>query len=552
MADTILVCTAWPYVNGSLHVGHLAGVYVPADIFARYQRLRGNDVLMVSGSDEHGTPITVRAEQEGVTPKEIADRYHAEFLGYWRSLGISYDLYTRTGTDTHRRVVQDEFLLLRDNGYLFEQTTDAFFDEQANRFLPDRYVEGTCPNCGYEKARGDQCENCGKLLDPTDLINPRSRITGSTPVKRATTHFYIDLPKLNQPLLDWVRPMTHWRPNVYRFTMNFLEGGLQARAVTRDMAWGVPVPAVIPGYEDKRIYVWIEACTGYLSASVEWAERSGAPDAWERWWKDPAVRQYYFIGKDNIPFHTVIWPAILIGRGDMILPYDVPANEYMNFGGQKASKSAGIGTTVPDLLKAFDPDPIRYYLTANAPENSDSDYNPDELIRRNNDELVAAWGNLVHRTLTFTQRYFDGKVPGDGSTDPAIAAEIERTFEAVTTRLDGARFKETIGEVMALARAGNRYFDEQAPWKMVKVDHEAAGQAIGTLLNLINALKVLFAPFLPFTSEKLHGLLGYDDELSAHGWKAESLPVGQALPKPSPLFVKFDTTAPAPAQSAAT
>ena len=551
MSDTILVCTAWPYVNGSLHVGHMAGVYVPADTFARYQRLRGNNVLMVSGSDEHGTPITVRAEQDGVTPKEIADRYHEEFLGYWRDLGISYDLYTRTGTDTHRRVVQDEFLLLRDRGYLFEETSEAFYDEKADRFLPDRYVEGTCPNCGYAKARGDQCENCGKLLDPIDLIDPRSRLTGEPPVRRTTTHFYIDLPKLNQPLLDWVRPMTHWRPNVYRFTVNFLEGGLQPRAVTRDMLWGVPVPPEIPGYEGKRIYVWIEACTGYLSASVEWAERKGQPDAWERWWKDPACRQYYFIGKDNIPFHTVIWPGILIGRGDTILPYDVPANEYMNFGGQKASKSAGIGTTVPDLLRAFDPDPIRYYLTANAPENADSDFSPDELIRRNNDELVAAWGNLVHRTLTFTQRYFEGKVPGDRSTDPALAAQIERTFEAVSARLEGARFKETIGEVMALARAGNRYFDEQAPWRMVKEAREATGRTIGTLLNLINGLKVLFAPFLPFSSARLHELLGYDDSLESHGWRWEPVPVGQALPRPSPLCVKIDTAQPA-AQPAAT
>jgi methionyl-tRNA synthetase len=306
------------------------------------------------------------------------------------------------------------------------------------------------------------------------------------------------------------------------------------------MQWGVPVP--VPGYENKRIYVWIEACTGYLSASVEWAERSGTPDAWHRWWKDQSARQYYFIGKDNIPFHTVIWPSILMGRGDTILPYDVPANEYMNFGGQKASKSAGVGTTVPDLLAAFDPDPIRYYLTANAPENSDSDFSADELIRRNNDELVATWGNLVHRTLTFTQRYFDGKVPGDGRTDEAIIAEIDRTFEAVTARLEGARFKETIGEVMALARVGNRYFDEKAPWKQVREDHEAAGQTVGTLLNLINALKVLFAPFLPFTSARLHALLGYQDTLEAHGWRWEPLPVGQALPKPEPLFVKIDTT----------
>jgi len=540
MADTILVCTAWPYVNGSLHVGHLAGVYVPADSFARFQRLRGNNVLMVSGSDEHGTPITVRAEQEGVTPKEIADRYHEEFLGYWRDLGISYDLYTRTGTETHRRVVQEEFLLLRDNGYLFEETSEAFYDEKAGRFLPDRYVEGTCPNCGYDRARGDQCDNCGKLLDPIELIDPRSRFSGEAPVRRNTTHFYIDLPKLNQPLIEFATPKTYWRPNVYRFTRNFLEGGLQPRAVTRDMSWGVPVPPEIPGYEDKRIYVWIEACTGYLSASVEWAERSGEPAAWERWWKDESVRQYYFIGKDNIPFHTVIWPAILIGRGDTILPYDVPANEYMNFGGQKASKSAGIGTTVPDLLKAFDPDPIRYYLTANAPENSDSDYSSDELIRRNNDELVAAWGNLVNRTLTFTQRYFNGKVPGDGTTDPALAAEIEKTWETVTKLLESARFKETIGEVMALARAGNRFFDERAPWRQVKEDHAAAGQTIGSMLNLINALKVLFAPFLPFTSAKLHGLLGYEDGLESHGWRIETLAPGTALPKPGPLFVKID------------
>jgi len=540
MADTILVCTAWPYVNGSLHVGHLAGVYVPADTFARFERLRGNNVLMVSGSDEHGTPITVRAEQEGVTPKEIADRYHEEFLGYWRDLGISYDLYTRTGTDTHRRVVQEEFLLLRDNGYLFEETSEAFYDEKAGRFLPDRYVEGTCPNCGYAKARGDQCDNCGKLLDPIELIEPKSRFSGEAPVRRDTTHFYIDLPKLNQPLLDFATPKTYWRPNTYRFTRNFLEGGLQPRAVTRDMSWGVPVPAEISGYEDKRIYVWIEACTGYLSASVEWAERSGDPAAWERWWKDESVRQYYFIGKDNIPFHTVIWPAILIGRGDTILPYDVPANEYMNFGGQKASKSAGIGTTVPDLLKAFDPDPIRYYLTANAPENSDSDYSSDDLIRRNNDELVAAWGNLVNRTLTFTQRYFNGKVPGDGATDPALAAEIEKTFGTVTNLLASARFKETIGEVMALARAGNRFFDERAPWRQVKEDHAAAGRTIGSMLNLINALKVLFAPFLPFTSAKLHALLGYEDSLESHGWRIEPLTVGTPLPKPSPLFVKID------------
>src|SRR5215216_4121552 len=505
MPDTILVCTAWPYANGSLHVGHLAGVYVPADVFARYQRLRGYDVLMVSGTDAHGTPVTVRADQEGTTPAEVAQRYHEEFLTYWRDLGISYDLYTTTTTDNHREVVQDEFMMLLDKGYLFREQSTGFYDPVAARFLPDTYIEGECPHCHYAKARGNQCENCGRLLEPEDLIRPHSRLNPDAQLeRRETEHFYLDLPKLQDQLLEWAKPKTYWRPNVYRFTINFLEGGLQPRAITRDLTWGVPLPPQVgEGWDDKRIYVWFEACSGYLSASIKCTKNTGDPSAWERWWKDspnapnapnaPTCRQYYFIGKDNIPFHTVIWPAILLGRGDTILPYDVPANEYMNFGGQKASKSAGVGTTVPQLLKAFDPDPIRFYLTVNAPENSDSDFSSDELIRRNNDELVAAWGNLVNRTLTFTQRYFEGKVPGDGTTDPALAAEIEQTFEKVTSLLAGARFKETIGEVMGLARAGNRFFDERAPWRQVKEDHEAAGQTIGSMLNLINALKVLFA-----------------------------------------------------------
>ena len=539
MAERILVCTAWPYVNGSLHVGHLAGVFVPADTFARFQRLRGNDVLFVSGSDEHGTPITVRAEQEGVPPKQIADRYHDEFLGYWRDLGVSYDLYTRTGTETHREVVQDEFLDLLNKGYLFEESVEQFYDEKAGRFLQDRYVEGTCPHCGYEKARGDQCDNCGRLLDPDQLIDPRSKLTGERPTPKATTHFFFDLRKLNDQLLAWARQMTHWRPNVYRFTVNFLESGLHPRAVTRDLEWGVPVP--VEGYEGKRVYVWIEALTGYLSASVEWARRRGEPDGWQPWWKQSDARQYYFIGKDNIPFHTVIWPGILMARGDTVLPYDVPSNEYMNFGGAKASKSAGIGTTVPDLLRAFDPDPIRYYLTANAPESADTDYSADELVRRNNDELVATWGNLVHRTLTFTQRYFDGRAPGDGVTDPTIAGRIDQTFALVTSRLEAVHLKDTIRDVMALAQVGNRYFDEQAPWRQIKEDRSQASTSIGTLLNLINALKVLFAPFLPFSSARLHEMLGYTEPLEAHGWGWTGIPPGQALPKPVPLFTKIDT-----------
>ncbi len=537
----VLVCTAWPYANGSLHVGHLAGVYVPADVFARYQRLRGYDVLMVSGTDAHGTPVTVRADQEGVTPQEVAERYHDEFLTYWRDLGITYDLYTTTMTDTHREVVQDEFTMLLDKDKLFRATSSGFFDPVARRFLPDTYIEGECPHCHYPKARGNQCENCGRLLEPEDLINPYSRLNPEAKLeKRETEHFYLDLPKLREPLLEWAKRQAHWRPNVYRFTVNFLEGGLQPRAITRDLTWGVPLPPEVgPGWEDKRIYVWFEAVTGYLSASVEWARRQGKPDAWEHWWKNPECRQYYFIGKDNIPFHTVIWPAILLGRGDTILPYDVPANEYMNFGGQKASKSAGVGTTVPRLLGTFDPDAIRYYLIANAPETADTNYAEDELIRRNNDELVAWWGNLVNRTLTFVQRSLGGTVPVH-TTDREVAEQIDAVRARVEEQLDGVHLRDGLREAMDLARFGNVWFNDRAPWVQIKEDRVAAEHTIGSVLDLMNALKVLLAPFLPHTSERLHGLLGYTEPLERTGWHFGPVPAGRTLPAPTPLFRKLE------------
>ncbi|HEV7663720.1 MAG TPA: methionine--tRNA ligase [Chloroflexota bacterium] len=540
----ILVCTAWPYANGSLHVGHLGGVYVPADVFARYMRLRGFDVLMVSGTDAHGTPVTVRADQEGTTPAEVAARYHAEFLTYWRDLGVSYDLYTTTTTDNHREVVQDEFMMLLDKGLLYKNTSTGFYDPVAQRFLPDTYIEGECPHCHYARARGNQCENCGRLLEPEDLIRPHSRLNPDALLeRRETEHFYFDLPKLEQPLLEWAKPRTYWRPNVYRFTINFLEGGLQPRAITRDLTWGVPLPPQVgPGWDDKRIYVWFEACTGYLSASIEWANNLGEPQAWERWWKDPTCRQYYFIGKDNIPFHTVIWPAILVGRGDTILPYDVPANEYMNFGGQKASKSAGVGTTVPDLLSAFDPDAIRYYLIANAPESADTDFTEEDFVRRNNDELVATWGNLVHRTLSFMQRSFDGVVP-EHVIDPEVAQRIVLARAAVEEQLDGVHLRIGLREALNLARFGNEWFDRQAPWKQVKEDRAAADHTMGSLLDLINATKMLFAPFLPHSSAALHGLLGFEDDLEAGGWRFETVPGGRKLPIPKPLFRKLEVSA---------
>jgi methionyl-tRNA synthetase len=535
--ERILVCLAWPYANGSLHVGHLAGVYLPADIFARFHRLRGNEVLMVSGSDEHGTPITVRAEQEGVSPAEISQRYHQEFLDYWRRLGISFDLYTRTGTDNHRRVVQDIFLRLLEREYITRQTMIAPYDPGAQRFLPDRYVEGTCPYCDFSQARGDQCDNCGRPLDPQQLRDPRSRLSNLPPEFRETEHFFLELPKLNQALLEWARLQVHWRPNVRNFTINFLEQGLQARAITRDLEWGVPIP--LEGFESKRIYVWFEAVIGYLSASIEWASQQADPSCWERWWKQPS-RSYYFIGKDNIFFHSIVWPGELMAYGGLNLPFDVPANEFMNYEGQQFSKSRGIGIWVPELLDQYDPDPIRYAITTNLPESSDSDFSVAELLRRNNDELVATWGNLVHRALTFLQRYFDGRVPEYGPLDAGLCERVERGLADTTAGLEAVRIKDTIREVMSLAQFGNRFFDERAPWRQIREDRQACADTFGSLLYLINGLKVLFSPFLPHTSRQLHSLLGFEDELEAHGWRVEPVPAGQLLPRPKPLFVKLE------------
>ncbi len=544
MPERYLVCVAWPYVNGSLHVGHIAGAYLPADIFARFHRLQGHAVLMVSGSDEHGTPITVRAEQEGVAPGVIADRYHAEFLECWAKLGISFDLYTRTGTANHRAVVHDFFLTLLERGHIYKDTMLSPYCEVDRRFLLDRYVLGTCPHCGYPEARGDQCDQCGKPLDATELIAPRCRFCGTAPVIRETEHFFLNLPAFTEQLLAWVRQQTHWRPTVQRFTIGLLEGGVPPRPITRDLEWGVPVP--LPGWDNKRIYVWFEAVIGYLSASVEWAQRQGDPEAWRPWWEDPATRSYYFIGKDNISFHTIIWPAMLLGKGGLNLPYDVPANEYLNLGGQKISTSRGWGIWLPDLLAAYDPDPIRYMIAANMPETRDADWSMDEFFRRNNDELVATYGNLAHRTLTFLQRYYEGRVPeapGGNAPEPAVAARVAATFEAVTAGLAAARFKEPLREIMALAQFGNRYFDERAPWRQVKEDRAACATTLVNLLYLLDGLKVLFAPYLPHSSARLHALLGYTDALEAHGWQAQPLPAGRPLPKPTPLFVKLEPAA---------
>ena len=391
MAERIFVGVAWPYANYVLHVGQAAGAYLPADIFARYQRMRGNDVLMVSGSDSHGTPITVSADSEGVGPRDIVDRYHPKLEEAWERLGISFDLYTSTLTERHYETVQEIFERLLEKELLYRGTQEQLYDPEAGRFLPDRYVEGTCPICAFAEARGDQCDNCGSQLDAVDLIEPRSKMSGATPEVRESEHFLLKLSAFQEELKGWVGKQAHWRRNVANFTLGMLEEGLKDRAITRDISWGVPVP--VEGFDEKRIYVWFDAVIGYLSASKEWAERHGDPEAWRLYWEDPETRAYYFIGKDNIVFHTVIWPAMLLGYGGLNLPYDVPANQFVNVtAGQKQSKSKNTGTWLLDLLDTYDADVVRFYLTQIMPETSDSEFREEELIRANNEVLIATWG----------------------------------------------------------------------------------------------------------------------------------------------------------------
>lgn len=552
MNEHILVCVAWPYAKSSTHVGQIVGAYLPADTFARYHRLAGNNVLMVSGSDEHGTPILVDAERQGITPREFVANFHGQIRDIWQRLGISWDLYTETGTENHYRITQDFFLTLYDKGYIFKDTMLSPYCPTDRRFLPDRYVEGTCPHCGYTSARGDQCDNCGRVLDPVDLITPRCRLCGSkdsTLEIRSTDHFFLDLPKLQEPLLAWLSEgKEHWRGNVMAFTMNWLKEGLHPRAITRDLDWGVPIP--LEGYEDKRIYVWFDAVIGYYSASVEWAAKQGDPEAWKPWWvpglTEPPVKSYYFIGKDNIPFHAIIWPAMLLGYGNRNLPYDVPANEFMTMSGAKASSSRGNVIWTRDVLDKYHPDTLRYYLSITAPEGRDTDFTYDEMIRRNNDELVATYGNAVHRTLSFLQSKFGGVVPQPQAlreADREILAEVDGGFSVVGHNIANCHFKDGLIAAMAVARAANRYLDEQAPWKQIKVDREAAGTSIYVMLQVISGLHVLFSPYLPFSSQQLHHLLGFEGEVSAGRWHASEVPADTKLPIPTPLFPKLEELA---------
>ncbi len=544
MSERVLIAVAWPYANGPIHLGHLAGCYLAADIFARYHRLLGDDVLMVSGSDQHGTPITLRAEHEGVSPEKIVDRYHRDFTKSWEQLGISFDLFTTTGTDNHRDTVHDIFKVLQERGYIYTDTSLLPYCHACSRFLPDRYLKGICPNCGDTDARGDQCDNCGKPLNPEDLLEIECRISGDQPEIRESEHFFIKLSAFQEPLLAWVKNQKHWRPNVLNFTTRYLQDGLKDRAISRDLEWGVPLP--VAGYEDKRIYVWFEAVAGYLSASKEWAANIGEPEAWRPFWQGDA-KAYYFIGKDNIPFHTIIWPAMLMGYGDLNLPYDVPANEFLTLEGKQLSTSRNWAVWLPDYLERYAPDPLRYHIAATMPESSDSDFSWHDFVRRNNDELVATYGNLVHRVLSLTYRNFDGCIPQPDSLDEEATGfliKISNLFQQVNDNLRECHFRAALGNSMAIAQASNRYLDAMAPWKAMREDKRKAGTTLWVAMSAINCLKITMYPFLPFSSEHLNTMLGFSEPISGNGWiwepTMEFLPPGQRLLSPEPLFVKFD------------
>ena len=579
---TILSAPAWPYANGPRHIGHVSGFALPCDMFSRYQRMAGNRVLMVSGTDEHGTPIQVQADAEGVSARELADRYNRVIVDDLASLGMTYDLFTRTTTRNHYAVTQEFFGRLLENGYIFPKTTLGAISPSTGRTLPDRYIEGTCPICGYPHARGDQCDNCGNQLDPADLINPRSRINGETPVFTETEHYFLDLPAFAEVLGSWLQDKAgQWRSNVLKFSLNLLDD-LQPRAITRDLDWGVPVP--LPGWRDrpdKRIYVWFDAVIGYLSASIEWARRSGDPDAWRAWWTDPDAESYYFMGKDNIVFHSEIWPAMLLGYngqgarggspgplGPLNLPSEVVSSEFLTMEGRKFSSSRSVVIYVRDFLARYDVDALRYYVAIAGPENQDTDFTWSEFVRRNNDELVATWGNLVNRAVSFAARNI-GSIPEAGALtglDEDLLARSRQSFEVVGGHLGRSRFKFATTEAMRTVAEANKYFSEQAPWKLRESDPERMRTVLHVALQLVDDAKTLLTPFLPRSSELVHQMLGgagiWSDmprveEVDEDGgrsypvitgtydgaarWASVPLRVGAPLAPPTPLFTKLDT-----------
>ncbi|HLE45761.1 MAG TPA: methionine--tRNA ligase [Thermoplasmata archaeon] len=542
----ILVAIAWPYASGPRHIGHACSTFIPADLFARYHRMKGDDVLIVGGSDMHGTPTTVRADQEGVRPEVVANRYHELHAKNIEQLGVRYDLYWNTADPNHKRDVQEIFLALREKGFIDERVMTSPYCAAGDHFLPDRYVEGECPRCHFKGARGDQCENCGHLLDPFELIEPRCRVHGTAPVPRETRHAFFRLSAFQERLKAWTKDKDHWRLPVLSFARAWLAEGLQDRPITRDIGWGIDVPLPGDEWRTKRIYVWFEAVMGYLTATRECWRRRGAPERWKEWWHDPAARHYYFVGKDNIVFHTLFWPAILTGYDETLgLPYDVAAAQFMNISGERMSAGRGRGVWLSDLLERFSADQVRYYAIANAPELKDSEFTWEDFAQRNNSELLAVYGNFVHRALTFTAKNFANAVPPAGfldATDKAMLRNVEEQWKRVGQNLEFCHFRDALKEAIQLARLGNQYFDAKAPWDVVRKDRAACGTALHVALRVGRALALLMAPFTPFSSQTLWTALGYDTDVHAQRWDAvlEDLPEGQRLRVGKPLFEKIE------------
>ncbi len=536
------VTSALPYANGPVHIGHLAGVYVPADIYVRYLRLKKEEVIFIGGSDEHGVPITIRAREEGVTPQDIVDRYHSLIKESFEEFGISFDIYSRTSSEIHHDTASQFFKTLYEKGEFIEKTTEQYYDEEARQFLADRYITGECPYCHAEGAYGDQCEKCGSSLSPTDLINPKSAISGSKPVRRETKHWYLPLDKHEAWLRRWIlEGHKEWRPNVYGQCKSWLDLGLQPRAVSRDLDWGIPVP--VEGAEGKVLYVWFDAPIGYISNTKELL-----PDSWEKWWKDPETRLVHFIGKDNIVFHCIVFPAMLKAEGSYILPDNVPANEFLNLEGRKISTSKNWAVWLHEYLQDFPgkQDVLRYVLTANAPETKDNDFTWKDFQARNNNELVAVFGNFVNRAMVLTQKYFEGKVPVCGSLtgyDQDTLQEFADVKVRVESLLDQFKFRDAQKEAMNLARIGNKYLADMEPWKLAKTDLPRVATILNIALQLVANLSIAFEPFLPFSTAKLRRMLGVDGFDWEQLGRTDLLPAGHPLGKAELLFEKIDDEA---------
>jgi len=537
------ITSALPYANGPIHIGHLAGVYVPADIYARYLRMNDKDVLFIGGSDEHGVPITIKARQLGVTPQDIVDKYHGIIKKSFEDFGISFDVYSRTSAPIHHSTAADFFTKLHDNNKFIEKTNMQYYDEENHQFLADRYITGTCPHCDFDKAYGDQCENCGTSLSPLELKEPKSALSGNIPVLKETKHWYLPLDQYEEWLDEWIIKghKDDWKPNVYGQVKSWVDQGLRPRAVTRDLNWGVKVP--LKDAEGKVLYVWFDAPIGYISAAKEWSEKTG--NDWQPYWKDEGSKLLHFIGKDNIVFHCIIFPAMLKAEGSFILPENVPANEFLNLENNKISTSRNWAVWLHEYLEEFPgkQDVLRYVLTANAPETKDNDFTWKDFQARNNNELLAIFGNFVNRTLVLTQKYFDGIVPEAGTLDAEAAKTIEELAsypDIISSSIERYRFREALSELMNLARLGNKYLTDMEPWKIFKTNPEKVKQVLNVSLQIVANLSVLSEPFLPFTSAKLQKMINIENHNWADGGKADLLKAGKKLNKPELLFERIE------------